>query len=71
MEEHAEKLAQLETKNVGKPISLSRGDAVQHRQHPLLRGGVPGDGRQGYGKDMSMYSIKEYTVVKHVMARLD
>jgi acyl-CoA reductase-like NAD-dependent aldehyde dehydrogenase len=26
MEEHAEELAQLETKNVGKPISLSRGE---------------------------------------------
>ena len=37
----------------------------------FFAGGVPGDGRQGYGKDMSMYSIEDYTVVKHVMARLD
>jgi acyl-CoA reductase-like NAD-dependent aldehyde dehydrogenase len=25
----------------------------------------------GYGKDLSMYAIADYTVVKHVMARLD
>ena len=25
----------------------------------------------GYGTDLSMYAIEDYTVVKHVMARLD
>jgi betaine-aldehyde dehydrogenase len=25
----------------------------------------------GYGKDMSVYAIEEYTQVKHVMAALD
>ena len=27
--------------------------------------------QSGYGKDMSIYSIEEYTNVKHVMASLD
>ena len=25
----------------------------------------------GYGKDLSMYSLEDYTIVKHVMANLD
>ena len=29
-----------------------------------------GFGRSGYGKDMSLYSIEDYTIVKHVMAKL-
>ena len=28
-----------------------------------------GFGRSGYGKDMSSYSIEDYTIVKHVMAK--
>jgi 1-pyrroline dehydrogenase len=27
--------------------------------------------QSGYGKDMSMYSVEEYTQIKHVMAKLD
>jgi acyl-CoA reductase-like NAD-dependent aldehyde dehydrogenase len=27
--------------------------------------------QSGYGKDLSPYSIEDYSVVKHVMARLD
>ncbi len=30
-----------------------------------------GFGQSGYGKDMSAYSIEDYTVVKHVMAKMD
>ena len=26
--------------------------------------------RSGYGKDLSMYAVEDYTVVKHVMASL-
>lgn len=26
--------------------------------------------RSGYGKDLSPYAIEDYTVVKHVMARI-
>ena len=29
-----------------------------------------GFGQSGYGKDMSLYSIEDYTIVKHVMAKL-
>lgn len=29
-----------------------------------------GFGRSGYGKDMSSYSIEDYTIVKHVMAKI-
>jgi acyl-CoA reductase-like NAD-dependent aldehyde dehydrogenase len=27
--------------------------------------------QSGYGKDLSMYSLEDYTVVKHVMANLE
>ena len=27
--------------------------------------------QSGYGKDQSMYSVEEYTQIKHVMAKLD
>jgi betaine-aldehyde dehydrogenase len=27
--------------------------------------------RSGYGKEMSLYSLEEYTQVKHVMASLE
>ena len=26
--------------------------------------------RSGYGKDLSMYALEDYTVVRHVMAKL-
>ena len=26
--------------------------------------------QSGYGKDLSMYSLEDYTIVKHVMAKL-
>ena len=29
-----------------------------------------GFGRSGYGKDMGTYSIEDYTIVKHVMAKI-
>jgi len=29
-----------------------------------------GFGRSGYGKDMGLYSIEDYTIVKHVMAKI-
>ncbi len=28
-------------------------------------------GECGYGKDMSIYSLEDYTQIKHVMASLD
>ena len=42
------------------------------RRHPLVSEMPHGGFRQsGYGKDMSMYSVEEYTVVKRVMAKID
>jgi len=29
-----------------------------------------GFGQSGYGKDMSSYSIEDYTIIKHVMAKI-
>jgi acyl-CoA reductase-like NAD-dependent aldehyde dehydrogenase len=29
-----------------------------------------GYGQSGYGKDLSMYSLEDYTNIKHVMANL-
>jgi 1-pyrroline dehydrogenase len=41
--------------------------------HLTLASEMPhgGFGRSGYGKDMGTYSIEDYTIVKHVMAKLD
>jgi acyl-CoA reductase-like NAD-dependent aldehyde dehydrogenase len=30
-----------------------------------------GYGESGYGKDMSMYSLEDYTQIKHVMINLE
>src|SRR5688572_15338543 len=40
--------------------------------HLTLASEMPhgGFGRSGYGKDMSSYSIEDYTIVKHVMAKI-
>jgi betaine-aldehyde dehydrogenase len=41
--------------------------------HMTLVSEMPHGGfkQSGYGKDMSMYSLEDYTVVKHVMAKLN
>ena len=46
-----------------------RVDQHAHPAHPEMPHG--GYKQSGYGKDMSIYSIEEYTNVKHVMASLD
>ena len=46
-------------------------DGVDQRPHPAVsempHGGYNGS---GYGKDLSMYSLEDYTQIKHVMAKL-
>jgi len=39
---------------------------------PAERAEMPHGGlkQSGYGKDMSMYALEDYTVIKHVMAKL-
>jgi betaine-aldehyde dehydrogenase len=41
--------------------------------HGLLTSEMPHGGykQSGYGKDLSMYSLEDYTHVKHVMVALD
>jgi betaine-aldehyde dehydrogenase len=41
--------------------------------HGLLTSEMPHGGykQSGYGKDLSMYSVEDYTHVKHVMAAHD
>jgi betaine-aldehyde dehydrogenase len=40
--------------------------------HGLLTSEMPhgGYGQSGYGKDLSMYALEDYTQIKHVMASL-
>ena len=40
--------------------------------HFMLTNEMPHGGlkRSGYGKDMSMYALEDYTVVRHVMVAL-
>ncbi len=51
---------------------LLRYGTVWINDHLTLASEMPhgGFGRSGYGKDMSAYSIEDYTVVKHVMAKI-
>ncbi|CAG4905398.1 unnamed protein product, partial [Acidocella sp. C78] len=41
--------------------------------HFMLANEMPHGGlkRSGYGKDLSAYALEDYTVVRHVMVRLD
>ena len=40
--------------------------------HFMLVNEMPHDGmkKSGYGKDMSMYAIEDYSAVRHVMVKL-
>ena len=44
-------------------------DQRPHRRG--LRDAPRGFKQSGYGKDMSAYALEDYTVIKHVMAKLD
>jgi acyl-CoA reductase-like NAD-dependent aldehyde dehydrogenase len=67
--------ASVFTTNIGRALNASRKlrfGTVWINCHILLVSEMPHGGYRGsgYGKDMSMYSIEEYTNVKHVMAAL-
>ncbi len=51
---------------------LMRYGTVWINDHLTIASEMPhgGFGRSGYGKDMSTYSIEDYTIVKHVMAKI-
>ncbi|MCC3272602.1 gamma-aminobutyraldehyde dehydrogenase [Arthrobacter zhangbolii] len=64
------------TTNHGRAMRLSRDldfGAVWINTHILLTAEMPHGGfkNSGYGKDLSMYGVEDYTRIKHVMTALD
>jgi betaine-aldehyde dehydrogenase len=64
------------TRDFGRAMRVSaalRFGCVWINNHGLLASEMPHGGykQSGYGKDLSMYSLEDYTNVKHVMASLD
>src|SRR5437763_12423032 len=63
------------TRDVGRALRVAnalRFGCVWINDHIPLASEMPHGGlkQSGYGKDLSMYSLEDYTVVKHVMASL-
>jgi betaine-aldehyde dehydrogenase len=63
------------TKDLGRALRVSKAlrfGCVWINDHIPLASEMPhgGYGQSGYGKDLSMYSLEDYTQVKHVMANL-
>jgi betaine-aldehyde dehydrogenase len=64
------------TRDIGRAMRVSsalRFGCVWINSHGLLTSEMPHGGykQSGYGKDLSMYSLEDYTHVKHVMVALD
>ena len=63
------------TRDVGRALRVSKAlrfGCVWINDHIPLASEMPhgGYGQSGYGKDLSMYSLEDYTQIKHVMAKL-
>ena len=61
--------------DVGKALRVAKAiqfGTVWVNDHFMLVSGMPHGGfkESGYGKDLSVYSLEDYTVIKHVMASL-
>ena len=64
------------TRDVGRALRVSKAlrfGCVWINDHIPLVSEMPHGGfkQSGYGKDLSMYSLEDYTVVKHVMANIE
>jgi betaine-aldehyde dehydrogenase len=64
------------TRDIGRALRVSKAlrfGCVWINDHIPLVSEMPHGGfkESGYGKDLSVYSLEDYTVVKHVMASLD
>src|SRR5213083_1412942 len=68
--------ASVWTRDIGRALNAARKlqfGTVWINDHIPLVSEMPHGGykQSGYGKDMSMYSLEDYTQIKHVMAKID